>query len=168
LAASVSPAPARPFLRLAGAVVLALALPLAACDSGNGFAGGDEKGPRVLELAGDTLQVPDSVRVATVRIDRSRLDELDPAESTIRTGDLLRFIAQDAGTHAIAFDGDAMTDEARAFLQKTGQLRSPPFLQKGSTWVMSFKDAPVGRYPYRCPTHGVQGVINVVSRDSPP
>ncbi len=161
----VSPAPARPLLRLVGAFVLAVILPLTACDRGGpGGARSDEKGPRVLELSGDTVKLPDSVHVATVRIDRTKLAELEPPASTVRTGDLLRFISQDAGAHAIAFDGEAMTAEARAFMEKAGQLRSPPFMAEGSTWVISFKDAPAGSYPYRCPTHGVQGTITVTTR----
>jgi plastocyanin len=162
----VSPASAGPLLRLAGAFVLAaVLLPSAACDkSGPGGARNDEKGPRVLELAGDTVKLPDSVHVATVRIDRTKLAELEPATSTVRTGDLLRFMAQDAGAHAIAFDGSALSADARAFMERTGQLRSPPFMAEGSTWVVSFKDAPPGTYPYRCPTHGAQGAITVTAR----
>jgi plastocyanin len=160
----VSPAPARPLLRLAGAFTCVVVLGLTAGCDRSGSSRADEKGPRVLELSGDTLKVPDSVRVATVRIDRTKLAELEPAQSTVRTGDLLRFIAQDAGAHAIAFDGDDMSDEARVFMERTGQLRSPPFMAEGSTWVVSFKDAPTGSYPYRCPTHGIQGVITVSAR----
>ncbi len=161
----VSPAPARPLLRLAGAFVLALVLPVTACDRGEGgLSKADAKGPRVLELAGGTIAVPDSIRVATVRIDRTKLAELEPAETTIRTGDVLRFIAQDAGAHAIAFDGDGMSEEARSFLETSGQMRSPPFMAAGSKWVVSFDGAPPGSYRFRCPTHGVQGVITVTNR----
>jgi plastocyanin len=138
---------------------------LCACDKGGGKDGRtDDKGPRVLELGGDTVDVPDSVRVATVRIARTRVAEMDPAQASVRTGDLLRFMAEDAGAHAIAFDGEGMTPEARAFMEQAGQLRSPPFMAKGSTWVVSFANAPAGSYPFRCPTHGARGVITVTAR----
>lgn len=110
------------------------------------------------------MKLPDSVHVATVRIDRAKAAELVPATSSVRTGDLLRFISSDAGGHAIAFDGDAMSSEARAFLDRTGQMRSPPFSGGGSTWLVTFAGAPPGSYPYRCPTHGVQGTIVVTAR----
>ena len=77
---------------------------------------------------------------------------------------MVRFISSDAGSHAIAFDGDAMSPDARAFLERTGQLRSPPLLAAESRWVMSFEGAPPGDYPFRCPTHGVRGSIIVNAR----
>ena len=136
-----------------------------ACNrDGDGATRSDGKGPREIALGTDTMQVPDSVRVATVRMDRSKSAEIEPAETTVRTGDLLRFIASDAGAHAIAFDGADMSAEASAFMERTGQMRSPPFMAKGSTWVVTFKDAPAGKYAYRCPTHGDQGVITVTAR----
>ncbi|MEO5511907.1 MAG: plastocyanin/azurin family copper-binding protein [Longimicrobiales bacterium] len=162
---SGSPAPARSRKRLVGAFVLAALLLAQGCkNQGSDSSRTDDKGPRVLDLGGDTVNVPDSIRVATVRIDRTRSDELDPAQSNVRTGDLLRFMAQDAGAHAVAFDGDGMSAEARSFLEQSGQMRSPPFMAKGSTWVVSFDKAPPGTYPYRCPTHGVRGTITVTQR----
>jgi plastocyanin len=161
----VSPAPARPLLRLAGAFVLAALLPLAACEgSKDGKGRADEKGPRELTFGSDTVRLPDSVHVATVRIDRTKAAELEPAETTVRTGDLVRFLSLDAGAHAIAFDGATMASETRAFMERGGQMRSPPFMAAGSSWVVSFKDAPPGAYPFRCPTHGVQGTVTVTAR----
>ena len=151
-------------MRLAGAFVVVALVSSTGCKGGSDAPARSEKGPREIALSSDTVKLPDSVHVATVRIDRTKSDELEPAASTVRTGDLLRFIASDAGSHAIAFDGEGLSGEARGFLEKTGQMRSPPFMATGSTWVVSFKDAPPGRYAYRCPTHGVQGVITVTQR----
>jgi plastocyanin len=145
------------------AIALALVLMVAACgDRGPG--GSRDRGPRVLELNADTVRLPDSVRVATVRIDRTKRDEFEPGNTTVRVSDVVRFISSDAGSHAVAFDGDAMSPDARAFLERTGQLRSPPLLTAESRWVMSFEGAPPGDYPFRCPTHGVRGTITVTAR----
>jgi plastocyanin len=117
-------------MRRAGAFVFALLFVVATgCDrTKSGGARSDEKGPRELELTNDTLQIPDSIHVATVRIDRSKAAELEPASVNLRTGDLLRFISNDAGAHAIAFNGEGMSAEARDSLEKSGQMRIPPFL----------------------------------------
>lgn len=165
-----SPASAQSHMRRAGAfvfvaVVVGVLGLTTACDRPKaGAARSDEKGPRELQLSNDTLQIPDSIHVATIRIDRTKAAELEPATVTVRAGDLLRFISNDAGAHAIAFDGEGMGADARAFLEKSGQMRSPPFLAANATWVVSFKGAPAGKYPYRCPTHGVQGTITVTAR----
>ena len=144
---------------------MAIALVLAASGCGDGGPGGSrDRGPRVLELNADTVRLPDSVRVATVRIDRTKRDEFEPGTTTIRVSDVVRFISSDAGSHAIAFDGDAMSPDTREFLERTGQLRSPPLLTAESRWVMSFEGAPPGEYPFRCPTHGVRGSITVNAR----
>jgi plastocyanin len=145
---------------------LALSLfAFSACDhDGPSLSRSDEKGPREIVLGTDTMKLPDSVHVATVRMDRSKRAEITPAQVTVRTGDLVRFIASDAGAHAIAFDGETLEQGAREFLDRTGQMRSPPFVESGSTWVVSFKDAPPGKYSYRCPTHGVQGEVTVTAR----
>jgi plastocyanin len=140
--------------------VFALALALAGCQTDKA----DARGPRVLELNADTVQVPDSVRVATIRINRVTAAELAPAAVSLRAGDLLRFIAEDGAAHAIAFDGGAMSAEARSFLEHSGQMRSPPFVEAGATWVVSFKGAPPGVYRFRCPTHHVQGTVTVTAR----
>ena len=155
-------AAARLCIRLA--VTFMVLTATAACGDRGPASARDDDGPRVLELNADTVKLPDSVRVATIRIDRTKRDEFEPGAISVRVGDVVRFISSDAGSHAIAFDGDAMAPEARAFLEKTGQLRSPPFLAAESRWVMTFADAPSGEYPFRCPTHGVQGRITVASR----
>jgi hypothetical protein len=41
------------------------------------------------------------------------------------------------------------------------QLRGPPLVNEGAAWVVSLADAPVGRYPFLCRTHGARGRIAV-------
>jgi plastocyanin len=149
-------------------ITIVVALPLlalSACDhDGASLRRSDEKGPREIVLTNDTVKLPDSVHVATVRLDRTKREEIEPAQVTVRTGDLVRFIASDGGAHAIAFDGELLEPNAREFLERTGQMRSPPFVASGARWVVSFKDAPPGKYTYRCPTHGVQAEVMVTAR----
>ena len=158
----ISPVPARPS-RLAGTFVFLGILLFFACDR-NGAGRGETREPRVLELSTDTVSLPDSILVSTVRMDRSKRPELTPVEVTVRTGDVVRFLATDGSAHALAFDGDSLAAPAREFMERTGQLRSPPLLMKDATWLVSMAGAPPGRYPFRCPTHGAAGAVIVTAR----
>ena len=55
------------------------------------------------------------------------------------------------------------TPEARAFLEKTGQLRSPPLVTNGASWVITLKDAPLGTYVFRCLNHHDTGQLTVAA-----
>ena len=124
----------------------------------------EETGPRVLQLDSGQLQLPDSVRMVVVQLDRSLPGDLKPAHVEVRVGDIVRFESRDAAAHALAFDGALLEPGARHFLESTGQLRSPPLLAAGNAWVVSFAQAPPGEYPYVCTTHGGKGRITVQPR----
>ena len=98
-------------------------------------------GPAVLELAADTVQLPDSI--------------------VAHPGDVVRFTAGDGATHALAFDGASLAAEARTFLERTSQMRSPPLITEGATWIISLADAPAGTYRFRCLTHNAAGALTV-------
>lgn len=157
-----APAPARLLLQSVGAVAL-LAL-LAGCDRGGEERVADDLGPRVLQLDSASVDLPDSIRQLVVRLDRSTAADLAPASAALRTGDIVRFEAGDAGGHAIAFDGAQLPGEARTWLETTGQLRSPPLVNAGNAWVITFDGAPPGEYPYLCVTHGARGSLTVSAR----
>lgn len=142
----------------AGALLFPLLL--TGCDR----AGETDEGPRVLELLNDTVELAQGVRVHDVAVSRTASGDFDPQAPSAQTGDVVRFISQDAGNHAIAFEGSALSDTARAFLDTTGQLRSPPLITAGSTWIISLDGAPPGVYTFRCATHGSQGQLTVAVR----
>lgn len=159
----LAPAPARLLLQSVGAVALAALLVLG-CDRGGTQTTEDELGPRVLELDSARVDLPDSIRQLVVRLDRSTAADMEPATAALRTGDIVRFEALDAGGHAIAFDGALLAPEARTWLEGTGQLRSPPLVNAGNAWVITFANAPPGEYPFVCVTHGARGVLTVSAR----
>ena len=149
-------APVRQFRR-AGA--LSFVVMIAACERAP-----DDAGPRVLELAHDTIQLADGVSLIDVTAQREQGGDFDPARVEAKTGDVVRFTAGDAGGHAIVFDGAALTAEAREYLERTGQLRSPPLIASGSAWVITLDGAPAGEYPFRCSTHNGSGRLTVAAR----
>lgn len=151
-------APARRHRR-AGALAVLMALATGACDAVPGT-----DGPRVLELANDTIQLADGVTLVDVIVRRSAEGDFDPAAAEASQGDVVRFVADDNGGHAIVFESTALGPEGRDYLERTGQMRSPPLITSGSSWVITLDGAPAGDYPFRCTTHGESGRLSVTAR----
>jgi plastocyanin len=149
-------APARRIAR-AGALFFLL---LSACDR----EGGADAGPRVLELTHDTIQLPDSVKLIDVKVRREASGDFEPASLQARQNDMVRFTAADRAGHAIAFDGATLAADARAYLERTGQLRGPPLITTDAAWVITLDGAPAGQYPFRCVTHDLAGTLTVTPR----
>lgn len=142
--------PGRPF------VFLAIACILAACDPP-----GPPERPPVLELGEVVAQLPPGARIHEVRVGGAApAPELDPDTLRARAGDVVRFTAASA-THAIAFDAQTLPPDAATFLSGTHQLRGPPLVSAGASWIVSLDGAPSGTYPFHCITHGARGVLIV-------
>lgn len=139
--------------------MLASIVLLPACDGGPFKGGRDE--PAVLKLDSSSITLPDSVSLVVVTLDRTLREDFKPPRIDVHPGDVVRFEARDGGGHAIAFDGTGLTDDARRFLDATGQLRSPPLLAANNAWVVSFRGGPRGDYPFTCVTHAARGVVRV-------
>jgi plastocyanin len=151
------PAPVRQIARTGA--LLSLVCTAAACDRVR-----TEEGPRVLELAHDTIRLEAGVRLVEVGVRRQQDGEFDPPAVAARVGDYVRFTAQDRAGHAIAFQGARLDAAAREFLERTGQLRGPPLITSDASWVITLEDAPAGEYPFHCTTHNVAGRLSVVAR----
>jgi plastocyanin len=123
-----------------------------------------EEGPRVLELAHDTIQLAAGVSLKQIDVARRDAGEFDPAVLQANQGDVVRFTARDRGSHAIVFDSPALDSVAREYLERTGQLRGPPLITTGSAWVITLDGAPAGDYPFRCMTHAATGRLQVLAR----
>ncbi|HEY8468009.1 MAG TPA: plastocyanin/azurin family copper-binding protein [Longimicrobiales bacterium] len=117
----------------------------------------------MLELGAVVARLPPGTRIHDVRIgSAASASEFDPDTIRVRPGDVVRFTASATGTHAIAFDAPALAPAQGDFLSRTHQLRGPPLIAAGATWVVSLADAPPGAYPFVCLTHGTRGVLHVV------
>jgi plastocyanin len=153
-------APLRTRVR-SGAVALLACTLAAGCDR---VGPGSDEGPRVLELTHDTIRLEQGVRLVDIAVRRQADGEFDPAVVEARQGDLVRFTAGDGAGHAIVFVGPQLSNEARIFLEHSGQLRSPPLIVSGASWVITLDGAPAGEYPFHCTTHDVAGRLGVVAR----
>jgi plastocyanin len=151
-------APARLLRKCAGAFVLVLFV--TSCENASLI--GDKK-DRTLELAADTIDVPEGVDLHDVKlVTDPQSKDFEPAQLRAAPGDYVRFTTGDSRTHAIVFDAPA--SEIRSFLESTGQLRSPPLVTKGASWVIALDKAPPGTYVFRCLMHNHSGQLTVAAR----
>ena len=121
-----------------------------------------EQKDRTLELDGDTIELPAGTDLHDVAVGTNEQNrDFDPAQLQARPGDYLRFTTADSRTHAIVFENAA--PELRTFLESNGQLRSPPLVTRGASWVIALKDAPPGQYPFRCLVHNDVGQLTVAT-----
>lgn len=125
---------------------------------------GVDPGPRTLELANDTIQLEQGVTLVEVEVRRAADGDFDPGAVAAHTGDVVRFAATDNGGHAIVFESTALAADARDWLERTGQMRSPPLITSGSAWVVTLDGAPPGDYPFLCSTHSARGRLTVSAR----
>ena len=62
---------------------------------------------------------------------------------------------------------DSLSPEGREYLQSTGQMNSPPLLERGTSFFVDFREAPEGRYVYSSRSHGEPAYGSVtVGRES--
>jgi plastocyanin len=150
-------APGRMRLRTGALLVFAAAAWLGGCDKKDG----PSADPHVLELAHDTIRL-DNGRVIQIFMHAAGDSAgFRPANVRASVGDVLRFTAGDAMTHAVAFEAASLSAEARAFLERTSQMRSPPLVDRGTAWVVSLEGAPPGTYPFIDLTHQSRGQMTV-------
>ncbi len=157
------PAPGRPRLGRPGAALLCLALAvLAAC---NGDRRNTTASKHRLPLGKDTLDLGADVTVHDVRLGGGGAGtSIQPDTVRVLSGDVVRFVAADARGNAVAFEDTALSPAARQFLVSSRQLRGPPLISTGASWVVSLKNAPSGTYPFRSLTRDARGVVVVQAR----
>lgn len=147
-------------LRIPTAAVLAMLLGAGACE------------PRDPELVPDEvlqteLGLTERDRVYTVTVTGGRDGALEPAELQVEPGTYVQFVTDDWLVHEVLFEADSLAPAARRFMGDLGQMASPPMVDRGSRFVLSFVDAPLGRYPFRVEGNGapVRGAVVVADPD---
>lgn len=93
----------------------------------------------------------------------------EPAEVTLRPGDLLRFVQTARLPESVAFDTSGVPPGGAELLAEQGALSSSVLLEPGAMHDVSFEGAPAGRYPFFSLPHaalGMEGVVTVQGAES--
>lgn len=106
-------------------------------------------------------------RVHTIDLSTGVGERATPDSLAIFPGEFVQFVSGDWLVHEMEFELDSLSGERRVFLERTGQTALPPLLQRDARFVLSFVDAPPGRYPYALAGNreSGRGVIVVVAPD---
>lgn len=141
-------------------VFCALALATLACDSAR-----EPEERAVIELAEDTIRLERGVTITDILV-RSRTADAPPLQpDTVRvtSGDVVRFISADNHPHAIAFESALLAPQVEEFLRGTGQLRGPPLITEGASWIVSLEGAPPGAYHFIDLSQNARGLVLVAA-----
>ena len=92
-----------------------------------------------------------------------------PAELTIKSGDVVKFVTKSGPPHNVAFYSDSIPAGAADVLNKAmtetmGPLTGPMKIGMGDSYEISFAGAPTGEYKYFCTPHlpfGMKAKITV-------
>jgi hypothetical protein len=76
---------------------------------------------------------------------------------SVELGSHIEFVTTDWFIHEVIFEADSVAGARWAFLEGTDQAASPPLINRGSRYVLSFVGAPAGRYPYLIEGNGRAG-----------
>jgi plastocyanin len=92
----------------------------------------------------------------------------EPATTTARAGDTVRFINGDGGPHNVQFFADSILDPARDLLdkampgEKLGWLASQLFLERNEVYEIVVPKLAPGRYPFVCLPHYAAGMTGAI------
>jgi plastocyanin len=94
---------------------------------------------------------------------RGTEEHVVPSRVIVQVGGSVVFRTVDSRVHTVEFSPSGMTAEAQSYLRRTGQQRSPPLLERGTEYTVTFEGAPPGFYPFlvRGPGVPVEGAVVV-------
>lgn len=137
-------------LRASGTSSVPLLAVLLALCLGLGVSGCSDNPHPPDETLRDSLDVGGDVWVLRVEVaSRNGGEVIAPDSVEVPVGGMVEFVATDRFVHAVEFEADGLFPEGRDFLERSGQLGGPPLLEQGARFVVTFEEAPAGRYPFR-------------------
>jgi len=94
--------------------------------------------------------------------------KFDPANTTVKQGDAVKFIMVSGGPHNVTFQN--VTDAAaKAQLDanmpgaKMGELSGPMVMAPNEAYVVSFAKVPAGKYDYICTPHAAMNMKGTIT-----
>jgi plastocyanin len=101
-------------------------------------------------LLQDSLGLDDRDRVHEVVVATlAGVEVARPGTVEVEPGAWVAFRVGDRRVHSVAFELDSLAPAARRAVERGGQDASPPLVEEGARYLVSFEGAPPGRYPYR-------------------
>jgi plastocyanin len=129
----------------------------------------DRTPPELLpdDLLRSELGLTDRDRVHTVEVFGGSAEHAEPRRLEILPGDYVQFVSTDWRVHEVHFVEDGLSTELWRFLADSRQESSPPLVQQGARFVMTFEGAPAGTYAYRLEGNSETGDGVIVVLDTP-
>lgn len=95
--------------------------------------------------------------------------KFDPAELTIKSGDVVKFVDVSGGPHNVSFWADSVpsggADALKAGMpDQMSELSGPLLTEPNSSYTVTFAKAPAGVYKFYCLPHlatGMKGQVTV-------
>jgi plastocyanin len=145
-------------------MVAGMALALAAC--------GGKGEQKAADQAAAPAAQPAAPAGASHEVDMEfdgKVAKFVPAELTIKSGDVVKWVVKSGPPHNVAFYPDSVPAGAADVLNKAmtetiAPLSGPMKIAIGDTYEISFAGAPAGDYKYFCTPHlpfGMHGKITV-------
>lgn len=91
----------------------------------------------------------------------------DPAEVTIASGDVVRFVMTGSQPESVAFAPAGAAADAAEYIRERGLDRGVLLTEPGSAHDVAFPEAPAGSYPFHSVPHAGQGMRGTVVVESP-
>jgi plastocyanin len=95
------------------------------------------------------------------------IEHVVPPHVEVLVGEWVQFLTLDRRVHTVSFVQDSLSPEALKYLTDTGQLHGPPLLERGSRFLVDFREAPAGRYVFSSVSHGDPVFGSVTVRELP-
>jgi plastocyanin len=153
-------------------MVAGLAFTLAACGGGEKKAGEQAPAATPEQPAAAPAAAPEASsggnHDVNMQLDGSTY-KFDPAELTIKAGDVVTFHNKSGGPHNVSFWADSIpaggADKLKSAMpDQMAPLEGPLLTEQDGTYKVSFAGAPTGEYKFYCLPHlalGMKGKITV-------
>ncbi|MDT8369889.1 MAG: hypothetical protein RQ745_11820 [Longimicrobiales bacterium] len=110
------------------------------------------------QMLRDSLGLSDRDRVHAIGLSTvAGVERPDLEEVIVRQGDHVTFGVHDRRAHSIRFERESLSVAAARWADSAGLLRPPLLAVEGTRWILDFRDAPAGRYPYVVLGGGAEG-----------
>jgi len=87
--------------------------------------------------------------------------KFDPAETTLKQGDGVKFIMVTGGPHNVAFIDTPAAAQSQLSANMPNQMKeltSPMMMTPNETYTVSFANVPAGVYNFHCEPHAAMGM----------